>query len=179
MKRSIVCIHFGVAGPASPRGQSRHCLTATISASTPSTIFSQLTQVAGWPESLALAPLETSSATVRRVRVPRSSRAPKAGPLRRARGVASIEHDRDDRQRADGHANRERQDLTDRLAQSACDPRRGGGAGAIACQADRSPVAGRGSSVDVADGARAGVLVLRPAGAYCATPVWCPGDPRA
>ena len=90
VKRSIVCIHFGVAGPASPRGRSRHCLTATISASTPSTIFSQLTQVAGWPESLALAPLETSSTTVPTSESPTIQPSTKAGPLRRARGVASI-----------------------------------------------------------------------------------------
>lgn len=90
VNESTVRIHFGSDTCSSPRGRPRHSLTATHNSSTPSARSSALTQPAGCPWSLGPAPPEASSTiapTRDRPRIqPRSS----AGPLERARGVASI-----------------------------------------------------------------------------------------
>src|SRR3954451_2731099 len=58
---SSVLIHFGMLASLSSRGRPRHCLTPTSSSSrTPSESLRTLTHVAGSPESLAPAPLETA-----------------------------------------------------------------------------------------------------------------------
>ena len=75
---------------SSPRGRPRHCFTATNSSSAPSASLRTLTHFAGSPPLLAFAPLEMSSTTVPRIARPSTQPSRNAGPLARARGVASI-----------------------------------------------------------------------------------------
>src|SRR3954463_10740830 len=50
---SIVAIHAGICGSSSPRGLLRNWRAATSSTSAPRTILTQLTHMAGDPDSLA------------------------------------------------------------------------------------------------------------------------------
>ena len=87
---SIVRIQPGSSAAASRRGRPRHCPTATSASSTPTTIFTTSTQVAGSASSLAPAPPATASTIAPTTARPITQPSTNAGPLARARGVLSI-----------------------------------------------------------------------------------------
>src|ERR1700749_4664636 len=87
---SIVAIHFGRCARSPSFGRPRNCLAATRSSSRPSTIFTQLTQVAGEPDELAPAGPETLSTIAPTAASPVSQPATNSGPLARARREVSI-----------------------------------------------------------------------------------------
>src|SRR5215218_7544757 len=90
VKVSMACIHFGSWAWSPPAGLPRHCLTAISSSASPSASFSQLTQLAGAPFSLAFAPLERSSTIDPTAASPTIHPMTNAGPFVRARDVPSI-----------------------------------------------------------------------------------------
>jgi hypothetical protein len=87
---SIAPIHLGVGGSSPSRGLPRHWRSAIRRTSTPSTIFSTSTHVAGSPPSLAFVGCATSRTTTPTTARPTSQPPTKAGPFARARDVVSM-----------------------------------------------------------------------------------------
>ena len=106
VKRSSAVIHFGNGASSPGLGRPRNLRHARTSSATPSAIFSRVTTVRGPLESADSAASVTTSATPPTTARPSSQPPRNAGPLVQRTGRRQDQNNGDDRQRADGDADR-------------------------------------------------------------------------